>query len=65
MSVWRRSFQTGDGGRLRLQRALRVLRDSSFAVPVHSGRSRRSGVGVGGCGGGGGGGAVGPCLCVF
>lgn len=54
MSTWRSSFETGDDGRLSLQRALRVLRDTSFAVTVHGRCSR--------CGGGG---TVGARLGVF
>lgn len=54
MSVWRRSFETGDGRRLSLQWALRVLGDTSFAVTVH-GRCSRIG----------GGGTVRACLGVF
>lgn len=64
MSVRRRSFETGDGGRLGLQRALRVLGDTCFAVTVH-GRCSGRGGGGGGSGGGGGGGTVGACLGVF
>ncbi len=54
MSMRRRGFEAGDDGWLSLQRALRVLRDSPFAVAVNSRCS--------GCGGGG---TVGTCLRVF
>lgn len=54
MSMWRRSFKTGNDGWLSLQWALRVLRDTSFAVTVHSRCCR--------CVGGR---TVGACLCVF
>lgn len=52
--MWRRGFDIGDGGRLGLQRALRVLGDPSFAVSIDGRRSS--------CGGGG---ALGACLGVF
>lgn len=56
MSVWRRGFEAGDGGWLGLQRALRVLRNATFAVAVHGrcggrdgrgGRGRTLGAGLG------------------
>lgn len=46
----RRSFETGDGRWLSLQRALRVLGDSSFAVAIHGRRCGRGGGGTLGAG---------------
>lgn len=56
--MWRCSFERGDGGGLSLKWALRVLRDTSFAITINSGGSRRGGDSSGG-------GTLGTYLGVF